>query len=65
MNNQGQAAGQKEDYLDKGLDAVEKKFGQGKIDPQKSRGMNEKITDSAREMFEKATGKNVPEKFSN
>lgn len=37
-------------------------FTPGKIDPQKSRGMNEKITDSARGMFEKATGKNVPEK---
>ena len=33
----------------------EKKFGQGKVDPQKQRGMNEKITDGARGMFEKAT----------
>ncbi|MCJ1231010.1 hypothetical protein MMC12_007685 [Toensbergia leucococca] len=57
-------AGQ-EDYADKGLDAVEKKFGQGKIDPEKQRGMNEKVTDGARGMFEKATGKKVPEKFSN
>lgn len=39
-----------------GLDAVEKKFGQGKVDPAKQRGMNEKITDKARGMFEKATG---------
>ncbi|CAF9935128.1 MAG: hypothetical protein ALECFALPRED_006310 [Alectoria fallacina] len=61
----GNAAGGQEDYLDKGLDAVEKKFGQGKIDPQKERGVNEKITDKARGMFEKATGKHVPEKFSN
>ena len=38
-----------------GLDAVEKKFGQGKIDPVKQRGMNEKITDGLRGMFEKAT----------
>lgn len=38
-----------------GLDAAEKKFGQGKIDPQKQRGMNEKITDGARRMLEKAT----------
>lgn len=65
MNNQGQAAGQQEDYLDKGLDAVEKKFGDGKIDPAKSRSMNEKITDGARNMFEKATGKHVPDKVSN
>ena len=39
-----------------GLDAAEKKFGQGKINPEQSRGMNEKITDGARNMFEKATG---------
>lgn len=39
-----------------GLDAAEKKFGGGKIDPTKQRGMNEKITDGARGMLEKATG---------
>ncbi len=39
-----------------GLDAIEKKFGQGKVDPEKQRGMNEKVTDGARGMFEKATG---------
>jgi len=39
-----------------GLDAVEKRFGEGKIDPEKQRGMNEKITDGARGMFEKASG---------
>ena len=38
------------------LDAAEKKFGQGKVDPQKERGVNEKITDGARGFFEKATG---------
>lgn len=54
-----------EDYLDKGLDAAEKKFGGGKIDPAAQRSTNEKITDSGREYFEKATGKNVPDKFSN
>ncbi|KAL2039499.1 hypothetical protein N7G274_007771 [Stereocaulon virgatum] len=65
-NTQGNAGGAgQEDYLDKGVDALENKFGQGKIDPAKSRGMNEKITDQARGMFEKATGKHVPEKFSN
>ncbi|CAK49045.1 hypothetical protein CBS63078_6065 [Aspergillus niger] len=58
--NQGQ-----EDYLDKGLDSVEQKFGGGKIDPQKMRSTNEKITDTARNQFESATGKKVPEKFSN
>ena len=39
-----------------GLDAAEKKFGQGKVDPEKQRGMNEKVTDKARGLFEKATG---------
>lgn len=39
-----------------GLDAIEKKFGGGKINPEQARGVNEKITDGAREMFEKATG---------
>ncbi|KIV96584.1 hypothetical protein PV10_00428 [Exophiala mesophila] len=64
MNNQ-QGQGPKEDYLDKGLDAVEKKFGQGKIDPAAQRNTNEKITDKARNMFESSTGKKVPDKFSN
>ncbi|KAF2086315.1 hypothetical protein K490DRAFT_20515, partial [Saccharata proteae CBS 121410] len=57
-----QGGAQKEDYLDKGLDYAEKKEG---MDSQKNRGMNEKITDGARGMFEKATGKDVPDKVSN
>jgi len=67
MDTQGQATGanQQEDYLDKGVDAAEKKFGGGKIDPAKERSTNEKVTDKARGMFEKATGKDVPAKFSN
>ncbi|PSK46095.1 hypothetical protein C1H76_8842 [Elsinoe australis] len=52
----------KEDYGDKGLDAIEKKAGQ---DPSKLRQVNEKVTDTARGMFEKSSGKKVPEKFSN
>ena len=57
---------QKEDYLDKGLDAAEKKFGGASAqDTEKYRSVNEKITDGARNMFEKATGKDVPDKFSN
>ncbi|OCK75326.1 hypothetical protein K432DRAFT_272950, partial [Lepidopterella palustris CBS 459.81] len=58
---------QNEDYLDKALDAAEKKFGgkYGAGDPAKNRNINEKITDGARNMFEKATGKDVPDKFSN
>ena len=39
-----------------GLDSVEHKYGGGKIDPAKQRGMNEKITDFARDKFEKASG---------
>ncbi|KAF2764291.1 hypothetical protein EJ03DRAFT_355890 [Teratosphaeria nubilosa] len=63
----GGAAGQ-EDYMDKGLDAVEKKVGTStghQMDPNKMRSTNEKITDKARNMFEKATGANVPDKVSN
>ncbi|KAL1630913.1 hypothetical protein SLS56_004726 [Neofusicoccum ribis] len=57
---------QNEDYLDKGLDATEKKYG-GSMgqNTEKNRAMNEKITDTAREKFESLTGKNVPDKFSN
>lgn len=42
--NNAATGGQNEDYLDKGLDAVEKKFG-GSMgqDTQKNRAMNEKI----------------------
>jgi hypothetical protein len=57
---------QREDYLDKGLDAAEKKFGGAAgQDTEKNRGVNEKITDGARNMFEKATGKDIPDKVSN
>lgn len=53
--------------LPRRLNTVEKKFGgqNGLVDPAKNRNVNEKITDSARNLFEKATGKNVPEEFSN
>ncbi|KAF2121834.1 hypothetical protein BDV96DRAFT_639918 [Lophiotrema nucula] len=54
-NNAGQ-----QDYGDKGVDAAEKKFGL----PQ-NRGVNEKVTDGARDYIEKATGKDIPDKFSN
>lgn len=49
-----------EDYADKGLDFIEQKTGHSL-----GRDTNEKITDGARGMFEKLTGKKVPEKFSN
>lgn len=39
-----------------GLNAAEKRFGGGKVNPEQARGMNEKVTDGARGMFEKATG---------
>ncbi|KAI9680883.1 MAG: hypothetical protein M1817_004323 [Caeruleum heppii] len=55
--NQGQPAGAKPDYLDKGLESVQKKYGgQYFKDPNKTRSFNEKLTDKARGMFEKATG---------
>ncbi|KAL6721240.1 hypothetical protein ACLMJK_000342 [Lecanora helva] len=61
--------GDNRDYLDKGLDAVEKKFGgqrfAGADAVQKNRAMNEKITDFIRKGFEKVTGKKVPSKVSN
>ncbi|KAJ5119212.1 hypothetical protein N7448_010918 [Penicillium atrosanguineum] len=59
-----QSSGQ-EDYADKGLDSAESKLSGGKVDPAKMRSTNEKITDTGRDQFEKATGKNVPDKFSN
>ncbi|RJE21657.1 hypothetical protein PHISCL_05997 [Aspergillus sclerotialis] len=59
------SSNQQEDYLDKALDKAEERFGGGKIDPEKMRDKNEKITDAAREKFESATGHKVPEKFSN
>ena len=42
-----------------GVDAVEKKFGGGKIDPVKQRDTNEKVTDKARGFLEKK-GINIP-----
>jgi hypothetical protein len=54
-NNAANNAG-KEDYGDKGLDFLEKKTG-----TTQSRATNEKITDGARGLYEKATGKHVNE----
>ncbi|KAI1120143.1 hypothetical protein F5Y10DRAFT_258984 [Nemania abortiva] len=54
-------AGQKDDYGDKGAEYVNKKY----LNDKMSRDQLEKVTDSAREGFEKMTGKNVPDKFSN
>ncbi|KAF7715304.1 Uncharacterized protein PECH_007284 [Penicillium ucsense] len=56
---------QNEDYVDKALDSAERKYGGGHVDPAKMRSTNEKITDTAREQFEGATGKDVPSKISN
>ncbi|KAL9127981.1 MAG: hypothetical protein Q9217_003242 [Psora testacea] len=45
------------DYLDKGLDSAQKKYGGQRFsDPNKNRAMNEKITDFIRRQFEKITG---------
>jgi hypothetical protein len=64
-NTNGAGANQR-DYLDKGLDAAEKKYGGSwGQNTEGHRAMNEKITDGARDMFEKATGKKVPSKVSN
>ncbi|EYE90808.1 uncharacterized protein EURHEDRAFT_381680 [Aspergillus ruber CBS 135680] len=58
----GGSSNNQEDYVDKGLDSVEKKYG---ADPSKLRGTNEKITDAGRQQFESRTGKHVPDKISN
>lgn len=53
-SGQPAAGGQKEDYGDKGLDAVEKKMGMSQ-----NRETNEKITDAGRGLYEKQSGKPV------
>ncbi|KAJ6463610.1 hypothetical protein C8R47DRAFT_1225098 [Mycena vitilis] len=58
MSTQGNQGG--EDYVDKGLDAVEKKEGL-----PDNRAVNEKITDGARNEFENVTGDDVSSKISN
>jgi len=64
MGQQQQQGGagnnQNEDYGDKGLDFIEKKTGH-----TMGRDTNEKITDGARGLYEKATGKQVNSKYSN
>ncbi|GAW19061.1 hypothetical protein EKO27_g4518 [Xylaria grammica] len=61
-SNTAPAAGaQKDDYGDKAAAFLNKKYNNDKLD----RSQLEKITDGAREGFEKVTGKHVPEKFSN
>lgn len=56
-NASGATVPDNRDYLDKALDAVEKKFGGERFaDPNKNRAMNEKITDFIRKMIEKVTG---------
>ncbi|KAJ7884133.1 hypothetical protein B0H14DRAFT_3857169 [Mycena olivaceomarginata] len=49
-----------EDYVDKALDALERKQGMAS-----NRNTNEKITDGARNAFEKVTGHTVSSKISN
>ncbi|KAH6682697.1 hypothetical protein B0J14DRAFT_130680 [Halenospora varia] len=56
----GNAASSNLDYGDKGLDFIEKKTGH-----TMGRDTNEKITDGARGLYEKATGKTVDPKWSN
>jgi len=49
-----------EDYVDKALDFAEQKTGH-----TMDRNTNEKITDNARNLYEKGTGQKVNPKFSN
>ncbi|KAI0903138.1 hypothetical protein F4824DRAFT_463324 [Ustulina deusta] len=60
-NSSAPAAGQKDDYGDKAAGLLNKKYNNNKLSHDKL----EKVTDGAREGFEKLTGKRVPEKFSN
>jgi len=59
-NTAGNTQAGGEDYGDKGLDFVEKKTGHNM-----GRDTNEKITDGARGLYEKATGTKVDPKYSN
>jgi len=62
MGASGAAGGNpgQEDYVDRGLDFAEQKSGH-----QMNRNTNEKITDQARNLYEKTTGQNVSSKISN
>ncbi|KAH8668954.1 hypothetical protein BX600DRAFT_461019 [Xylariales sp. PMI_506] len=65
LQQQQPAAGgavQKDDYVDKGFSAALNKAGFGS---KVSRDNQEKITDKARELYEKQTGKKVSDKISN
>lgn len=53
----GQPAGQGDDYVDKGLSAIQKKMGM-----QSNRETNERMTDAGRDFYEKQTGKKVSSK---
>ncbi|KAE8372324.1 hypothetical protein BDV26DRAFT_274365 [Aspergillus bertholletiae] len=66
-SKEGSSSSSDKDYVDKGLDTIEKKFGGGRINPDdpKVRAANEKFTDAARNQVESMTGKKVPSKFSN
>ncbi|KAA6410202.1 MAG: hypothetical protein FRX48_05623 [Lasallia pustulata] len=65
----GGQGGDGRDYLDKALEAAEKKFGGARFSGPdaagKNRAMNEKITDGIRKMIEKVTGRKMPAKYSN
>ncbi|KAH7361866.1 hypothetical protein B0T11DRAFT_279745 [Plectosphaerella cucumerina] len=59
-HGQPSGAGGQQDYVDKAFGAGVQKSGYNV-----NAGQQEKITDAGRGAFEKATGKNVPDKFSN
>ncbi|KAI9799159.1 MAG: hypothetical protein M1833_004199 [Piccolia ochrophora] len=60
-----QQGGQKDDFVDKGLLSVQKKYGGSRVDEKKFKKINEKITDFFRKIFEKHSGTKVPNKVSN
>ncbi|KAI1264769.1 hypothetical protein F5Y18DRAFT_78493 [Xylariaceae sp. FL1019] len=60
-NTSTSSTGQTSDYGDKGAEYINKKYNNDSM----SKDQLEKITDGAREGFEKISGKDIPDKYSN
>ncbi|KAL4784788.1 hypothetical protein BJX76DRAFT_356773 [Aspergillus varians] len=60
--DQGQtgASGGQADYLDKGLNSAEKKYGGKYYDEEKMKGTNKKVTDTVKDKFQEVTGHKLP-----
>ncbi|KAF6742494.1 hypothetical protein DFP72DRAFT_819209 [Ephemerocybe angulata] len=62
MGGGGQAGEQKEDYLDKGVDFVQERMGQGPQNNESAieQAKDEQISDAIRRGYKSTTGKEVP-----